>query len=127
VITGAEVIIPLPFLAQFDQFRFSAFVDGGNVFCTSRGVREIVTTTTTPNTNTVGNTLSIGETTTTTETIPICNDADRFNMGNLRYSAGLGAVWMSPLGVMSFSLSTPFNDKLGDRPERFQFNIGTSF
>jgi len=31
------------------------------------------------------------------------------------------------LGVMSFSISKPFNDQPGDDPEQFQFNIGTSF
>jgi len=127
VVTGAEVIIPLPFLEQFDQFRFSGFVDAGNVFCTGKGQSSVVNTITAGNTITLGSPLSIGSTTTTTVTVPLCDSVDRLDMSNLRYSAGLSAVWISPLGVMSFSLSAPFNDKLGDQPERFQFNIGTSF
>ena len=127
IVTGAEVIIPIPFLEEFDQFRFSAFVDAGNVYCTGHATRDIVTTTTTSGTNSIGGPLSVGSTISTVDTSPLCRDDNRFSLGDLRYSAGLGAVWISPMGVMSFSLSTPFNDQTGDETERFQFNIGTSF
>ena len=102
VITGAEVIIPIPFLEQFDQFRFSAFVDAGNVYCSGGEISQI-------------------------DGRPLCPNVSRLDLSKMRASAGLGAVWISPLGIMSFSLSTPLNDQVGDRTEQFQFNIGTSF
>jgi outer membrane protein insertion porin family len=127
VVFGSEVIIPIPFLEQFDQFRFSAFVDGGNVFCTGSQLGNIIETVVADNVNTVGNTLSIGTTTNTFTTTPLCDQRDRFDIKALRYSTGLSAVWISPLGVMSFSLSKPFNNEVFDQTEQFQFNIGTSF
>jgi outer membrane protein insertion porin family len=102
VATGAEIIIPIPFLEEFDQFRFSGFVDAGNVYCTGNAISSI-------------------------DGRPLCSDDNHFDIGELRYSAGLGAVWISPMGVMSFSLSKPFNNDARDATESFQFNIGTSF
>lgn len=127
VVAGSEVIIPIPFLEQFDQFRFSAFVDAGNVYCTGNAVSEVPSFITTNTVNSVGSPLSVGSVTSTTISVPLCTDENRFDLGELRYSAGLGAVWISPLGVMSFSISTPFNNQVGDDTEKFQFNIGTSF
>ena len=46
---------------------------------------------------------------------------------NLRYSAGLGLSWVSPLGPMRFSFSQPLHKKSNDHLERFQFTLGTSF
>jgi outer membrane protein insertion porin family len=102
VVTGAELIIPIPFLEQFDQFQFSAFVDAGNVYCKGQAISRL-------------------------DGRPLCKGRDRLDLARMRGSIGLGAVWISPLGVMSFSLSTPFNDEPGDETEQFQFNIGTSF
>lgn len=56
----------------------------------------------------------------------------QFNSGltwrdNLRYSAGLGLSWVSPLGPMRFSFSQPLHKKSNDHLERFQFTLGTSF
>lgn len=50
-----------------------------------------------------------------------------FNADQLRYSTGLSAIWLSPLGVLSFSLAKPLNEKPGDQIETFQFTIGTTF
>ena len=127
LVAGSEVIIPIPFLEQFDQFRFSAFADAGNVYCTGNAVDEVTTTTFIEPVNTIGSSLSIGGLVTTIDMVPVCSDDKKFDIGNLRYAAGLGAVWISPLGVMSFSISTPFNNEVGDDTEQFQFNIGTSF
>jgi outer membrane protein insertion porin family len=102
VVTGAEVIIPIPFLEQFDQFQFSAFVDAGNVYCKGTELSRI-------------------------DGRPLCREINKLDLANMRGSAGLGAVWISPLGIMSFSLSTPFNNEPFDQTEQFQFNIGTSF
>ncbi|MFH1333725.1 MAG: outer membrane protein assembly factor BamA [Pseudomonadota bacterium] len=46
---------------------------------------------------------------------------------NLRTSTGLELDWLSPLGMLNFSVATPINKHHGDNSEFFQFNIGTSF
>ena len=52
---------------------------------------------------------------------------DSFNGSDMRYSAGLGATWLSPFGPLNVSLSTPLNDDELDRTEKFQFGMGTNF
>ncbi len=47
-----------------------------------------------------------------------------FEAGDLRYSAGVAALWLSPLGPLSFSLAAPINDQAGDDTQVFQFSIG---
>nr|WP_240761791.1 outer membrane protein assembly factor BamA [Nitrosococcus wardiae] len=48
-------------------------------------------------------------------------------LGELRYSAGVSAIWLSPFGTMQFSLAKGFNDQPNDEPQVFQFSLGTSF
>ncbi|MFO7859187.1 MAG: outer membrane protein assembly factor BamA [Ectothiorhodospiraceae bacterium] len=45
----------------------------------------------------------------------------------LRYSAGMGLTWMSPLGALTVSLAEPFNTDANSETERFQFTIGQFF
>ena len=45
----------------------------------------------------------------------------------MRYSAGLGVLWVSPIGPLKFSYAIPIKKKEGDEEQRFQFQIGTSF
>ena len=52
---------------------------------------------------------------------------DSLSSGPLRYSAGLGALWLSPVGILTISLSRPYGSKPGDRTQGFQFTFGTSF
>lgn len=47
--------------------------------------------------------------------------------GDLRASAGVGISWLSPIGPLRLALAQPFRKKAGDKIERFQFQIGTSF
>ncbi|GAB3411578.1 outer membrane protein assembly factor BamA [Massilia agilis] len=49
----------------------------------------------------------------------------RFN--ELRYSAGIGLSWISPVGPLKLSYAKPLNSLPGDRLERFQFQMGTGF
>lgn len=51
---------------------------------------------------------------------------DDFEAGELRYSVGVGATWLSPLGALTFSLARPLNDKAGDDTQVFQFTIGAN-
>jgi outer membrane protein insertion porin family len=46
---------------------------------------------------------------------------------DLRYSAGVGGSWLSPLGALTVSLALPLNEKSGDETQIFQFNFGTTF
>lgn len=50
-----------------------------------------------------------------------------FDLGELRFSAGVGIMWFSPLGPLTFSFAQPLNDKDGDETEVFQFTLGTTF
>jgi outer membrane protein insertion porin family len=49
------------------------------------------------------------------------------SVDDMRYSAGLSAIWLSPFGAISASLAQPFGDKSTDRVQNFQFTFGTSF
>jgi len=52
---------------------------------------------------------------------------DTISLGDLRYSAGFGLNWLSPLGPLKLSVGYPINRQDGDRTQRFQFQIGTGF
>ncbi|WP_153115584.1 outer membrane protein assembly factor BamA [Rhodocyclus tenuis] len=52
---------------------------------------------------------------------------DQKALSDLRASAGLAAVWTSPFGPLKFSIAQPFNTKEGDKLQRFQFQMGTTF
>ena len=49
------------------------------------------------------------------------------DLGDLRYSVGVGVSWLSPIGALTFSLAKPLNDRPGDDVENFQFNFGKTF
>ena len=53
--------------------------------------------------------------------------ADTIDVSDLRYSAGFGINWLSPLGPLKLSFGTPINKQEGDRKQSFQFQIGTGF
>jgi outer membrane protein insertion porin family len=48
-------------------------------------------------------------------------------LGDIRYSAGVSAIWLSPFGTLQFSMAKAFNSHANDRPQVFQFALGTSF
>lgn len=50
-----------------------------------------------------------------------------FDLGELRYSAGVSATWLSPVGALSLSLGYPLNREEGDEIQTFQFGIGQTF
>ncbi|WP_455374973.1 outer membrane protein assembly factor BamA [Kaarinaea lacus] len=45
----------------------------------------------------------------------------------LRASYGIGAVWITPVGALTFSLAWPLAEYAGDDTEVFNFNIGAPF
>ena len=87
LVGNAEVILPVPFLAEFKSVRLSSFIDAGNVYASQ----------------------------------------DRFELDQMRMSAGISGIWMSPFGLLSVSIAQPFRDQPGDEVQRFQFNFGTNF
>ena len=54
-------------------------------------------------------------------------DGEKISADGLRYSTGIGLSWISPLGPLRFALAFPLRKRPGDRIQRFQFQIGTSF
>ncbi|MGD1976079.1 MAG: outer membrane protein assembly factor BamA [Gammaproteobacteria bacterium] len=50
-----------------------------------------------------------------------------FDISDMRYSTGIAAEWLSPLGVFRFSYGFPLNDEAEDETENFQFSIGSAF
>lgn len=52
---------------------------------------------------------------------------DTVDADELRYSAGIAATWLTPIGPLTFSWATPFNDQPGDELKSFQFTIGAPF
>jgi len=50
---------------------------------------------------------------------------DEIDLGELRYSVGLSAKWLSPFGALSFSLAMPINDGDDDEVQTFQFSFGS--
>jgi outer membrane protein insertion porin family len=47
--------------------------------------------------------------------------------GELRYSLGLGATWLSGFGPITFSIAKPLNSNDFDETEVFQFSLGNQF
>lgn len=52
---------------------------------------------------------------------------EKVSVSNLRFSAGIGLSWISPIGPLKLSFAKPLNEKPGDRPQTFQFQLGTGF
>lgn len=99
---SAEIIFPLPFIEDQRSLQTSLFVDGGNTFLTS--CYDVLD-----------------------------EDAGRqqcssgVDLGDLRYSAGVGLAWLTPVGPLTFSIAQPLNDESGDDTQFFQFSLGQTF
>ncbi|MDG2115640.1 MAG: outer membrane protein assembly factor BamA [Porticoccaceae bacterium] len=49
------------------------------------------------------------------------------DLGELRYSVGVGATWLSGFGPITFSIAKPLNSNESDETEVFQFSLGNQF
>ena len=94
---GLDLIFKLPFIDDQRSMRTSFFIDVGNVFSKDCGDQSI-------NIN--------------------CSELD---LGELRYSYGIGGTWITQLGPMSVAISKPTNSGPLDETESFQFEIGSQF
>ena len=99
---SAEILFPLPFIENQRALQTSLFIDAGNTFLSScYDVLEA--------------------------------DAGRqqcssgVDLGDLRYSAGIGLSWLTPVGPLTFSIAEPLNDESGDDTQFFQFSLGQTF
>jgi outer membrane protein insertion porin family len=52
---------------------------------------------------------------------------ERFSTGQLRASTGIGLSWISPIGPLRIAIAHPLKKFAGDRIQKMQFQIGTSF
>ncbi|MBF6907517.1 BamA/TamA family outer membrane protein, partial [Acinetobacter baumannii] len=50
----------------------------------------------------------------------VYQEKSKIMLGELRYSAGIGLSWISPVGPLRLSYAKPLNAKPGDKLERFQ-------
>lgn len=53
-----------------------------------------------------------------------CSNVD---LGELRYSFGVGLSWLTAIGPLTFSYALPFEESQYDDTEAFQFSLGRSF
>lgn len=94
----AELLFPVPFMTESKSVRLAAFFDAGNVFGPAYNPLD-----------------------------KQFHDQSVFDLGNLRYSTGLSARWLSPFGALVFSIAQPLNAKSTDQTQRFQFSFGQGF
>lgn len=50
-----------------------------------------------------------------------------FDFDTLRYSTGIAAIWLSPVGPLTMSFAKPVKSRRGDLTDGFQLTFGTSF
>jgi len=49
------------------------------------------------------------------------------SFGDLRASTGVGLSWISPVGPLRIAFAQPLRKFAGDKIQKMQFQIGTSF
>lgn len=57
----------------------------------------------------------------------VYGNGQTINLGDMRYSAGLGVSWYSPFGPLKLVLAKALNAKIGDRTQTLQFQLGSQF
>lgn len=97
---SAEVLFPMPFIEDRRSLQTSLFLDAGNTFLTDC--------------------YDVPEGTTS-------NCSSGVDLGDLRYSVGIGLSWLTPVGPLTFSVAEPLNDESGDDTQFFQFSLGQTF
>ncbi|GAF60558.1 outer membrane protein assembly factor YaeT precursor [Psychrobacter sp. JCM 18903] len=104
---GSELILPMPFKGDWaDQVRPVLFAEGGQVFdTTDKEDRTFIN----PNDG-------------TDTGVPLLTQDN-----SMRFSAGAGITWYTPIGPISLSYAIPIGDKEGDETEKVQFQIGNTF
>ncbi|WP_119965015.1 outer membrane protein assembly factor BamA [Simplicispira lacusdiani] len=57
----------------------------------------------------------------------VYGDGEKMRFSEMRASVGLGLSWISPLGPLRLAYANPVRKFAGDRIQKLQFQIGTSF
>ena len=57
----------------------------------------------------------------------VYSSKEDFDVGSLRYSTGVAAVWLSPVGPFTMSYAYPLKTMTDDETQKFQLTFGTSF
>ncbi|MBC5766665.1 outer membrane protein assembly factor BamA [Ramlibacter albus] len=57
----------------------------------------------------------------------VYGEHEKFDMSTMRASVGLGLSWLSPVGPLRLAAAIPVRKFAGDRIQKVQFQIGTSF
>jgi outer membrane protein insertion porin family len=57
----------------------------------------------------------------------VYGENDPINFNTLRASAGIGLSWLSPVGPLRIAVAEPIRKEPGDKIQKLQFQIGTSF
>jgi len=92
-----ELLFPLPFVEDRSRVRSAFFIDAGNVFSSHCTERQRL--------------------------LKNCTD---FDLGEIRYAAGVSVTYLSPFGPLTFYLAKPWG-KEGDDTKTFDFTVGTGF
>jgi outer membrane protein insertion porin family len=57
----------------------------------------------------------------------VFGDNEKYSLKDLRASTGVGLSWVSPVGPLRLALANPIRKQAGDKIQKLQFQIGTSF
>ncbi|MCK5894761.1 MAG: outer membrane protein assembly factor BamA [Endozoicomonadaceae bacterium] len=101
---GMELLFPLPFFNDQRSMRTVIFLDFGNIFdfdCSNE--KDPIS----------------GK-----DQVEMCTKP---KIADLRYSAGVGMTWITPMGPLTFSLAKALNSKDDDDTQIFQFSLGAPF
>lgn len=96
---SAELIFPMPFVKDKSSMQPALFLDAGNVFDTQ-----------------CSSPYGIEQA-----------NCFNFDLGELRYSTGIGLTWITGFGPLTFSIAKALNAGDDDETEVFQFSLGQSF
>jgi outer membrane protein insertion porin family len=55
------------------------------------------------------------------------NEQSCSDLGDIKYSTGISARWLSPFGALVFSVAQPLNAERIDQVQNFQFSFGSGF
>ncbi|HZW14336.1 MAG TPA: outer membrane protein assembly factor BamA [Noviherbaspirillum sp.] len=57
----------------------------------------------------------------------VYEEGAKMKLSDMRYSAGIGISWVSPIGPLKLSYGKALNAEPDDRKQNFQFQLGTGF
>ncbi|MCW8877706.1 MAG: outer membrane protein assembly factor BamA [Kangiellaceae bacterium] len=105
VLGTLELIFPVPFAEDNNSLRTSFFIDAGNLWDTDFNRDRF-------------SDLAAEE---------FAKVPEYSEPGTYRMSAGFSLQWLSPMGPLTISLSTPIKYEDNDETETFSFNVGQTF